>query len=77
MWNAPPHLRMVYKINKVAMEKVTISDAPARMVADTAEEFVLHPLVRRSHNLKSTNRFAFLSDDDAEEENAENSDSIN
>ena len=37
--------------------------------------FVL--LARRSGNYKSTNRFAFLSDDDAEDENAENSDSVN
>ena len=37
--------------------------------------FVL--LVRRSGNYKSTNRFAFLSDDDAEDDNAENSDSVN
>lgn len=39
MWNAPQHLRMVYKINKVAMEKVAVTDAPARMVADTTEEY--------------------------------------
>ena len=37
--------------------------------------FVL--LVRHSNNYKSTNRFAFLSDDDAEDENAGNSDSVN
>lgn len=39
VWNAPQHLRMVYKINKVAMEKVTVTDAPVRMVADTTEEY--------------------------------------
>lgn len=39
VWNAPQHLRMVYKVNKVAMEKVAVTDAPVRMVADTTEEY--------------------------------------
>ena len=70
VWSAPPHLRMVYKVNKVAAEKAEPVPHVAKAKPEDQEESARGLLLTPSHALKSNNRYAPLSDDE-EAENPE------
>lgn len=70
VWNAPPHLRMVYKVNKVAAEKAEPVPHVVKAKLEDQKESVLALSLTTSHALKSNNRYAPLSDDE-EAENPE------
>lgn len=70
VWSAPVHLRMVYKVNKVAAEKAEPVSHVVKAKPEEQEESVLALYLTPSHALKSNNRYAPLSDDE-EAENPE------
>lgn len=76
IWNAPSHLRLTYKVNRIAVEKVNkVGTNSLQLKKEEEHESELQNcLIFRLLRRSTTNRFADLSDDDQDSVNSDKSD---